>query len=255
MRTAQRSGARPSRAIVPAAVTYVVAWITGLALGSSHVGPDTSDADGQAHFVTDATIVVAQATLVHLIAGAALLVLAVGLAPLLADQRARAAALAAGVLAGALSVSQAVVAYTAAALAPERPPAWSGTMLETIAALDVVKILLLAVFVAAVSTVIRSVRVPRTVRIGGIVTSALLVLGAASFVLDPPILQAALALSLVLLIAWAGSKGMARRPRSARPAADLTDWDPTAVPPTCVADGTIAVSPARTPGPPSSWPA
>jgi hypothetical protein len=210
-RTAARSGTGSSRLVAPAAATYVFAWIAGLTLGTSSLGADATDAAVRAHYVTEATVVALQATLVHLVAGSALAVLTLGVAPLLSGPRARSATLVAGLLAGVLSMAQALVAYAAAAGAADRPAAWSRSMLDTITTLDTVKLLLLAAFVGLVSATLHSVRLPRSGRVVGIVTSVLLVLGAASFVVSSGGLQAALALSLVLLLAWVATLGVVVR--------------------------------------------
>ncbi|MBI1351761.1 MAG: hypothetical protein GC156_11665 [Actinomycetales bacterium] len=200
------NGSRSATIALSAAV-YVGAWLAGLALGPGTVGPAVPDSEVQSHFVGSAVVVCAQATLVHLMAGIALMSLVAGVAPLLVGRLTRVGALGAGVAAGVLSVLQAVVAYLAVARAGSRPAAWSRTMVDLVAHLDVVKISLLAGFVAIVSMAAITVHVPRIVRIGGGTTSVMLVLGAASFALDGAVLQAALALSLVLLLAWVGTIG------------------------------------------------
>ena len=206
--SAARTGLGSARLVAPAAATYVLAWLAGLALGSGLQGADATDAAVQAHYVTQAAVVATQATLVHLIAGAALIVLTMGIATLLAGPRSRAATLVVGLLAGVLSIAQALVAYLAVSGAADRPAAWSRSMLDTISTLDTVKLLLLAAFVGLVSVSLRSVRLPRTARVMGLVTTVLLVLGAASFVVSASGLQVSLALSLVLLLAWVATLGV-----------------------------------------------
>lgn len=203
-----RTDTDSSALVAPAAATYVLAWMIGLGMGTGRVGPAMSDAEIQVHYTTNAMVVSVQATLVHLVAGGALILLAVGIAPLLASRRSRTAAMVLGLLAGVLSVAQAFVAYMTVAQAADQPGSWSRAMLDTIGTLDILKILLLAGFVTVVTTSWGTARHARAFRAFGIGTAVLLGLGAAALVFTEPLLGTALAASLVLLLAWVATTGV-----------------------------------------------
>ena len=224
MRTSQmtrpataRSG-RPDRlrVVPPAAATYVAAWIVGLLIPTSQLTSDPTAADARARYTDTAVGVALQATLVHAVAGVALAVLVVGLASVM-QGRLRSTTLLAGLGAAAVSVSQATLAVVAVARTSVESAEWSLSVLTAINRADTVKLILLAVLATSVTGALHRVSaLPGWLGVAGIMLTVLLVIGALSFPAASPVLDAALAASLLLLLAWVGSLGVlvARRRRS-----------------------------------------
>lgn len=212
------SPALPEDALVgAAAATYVGAWLAGLLVLTAQLPAGADASTVQAYYTEHAAAVALQATLVHAVAGGALAVLARGLAIRTRAARWRRTILWSGTAAAVLSLAQALLAYVAVGRASTAPAASSAALLHAINAADVVKLLLIAVFVAGVATVGRQDGSPRWTVGLGYVLALLLPLGAAAFVVDVPVLGGALVASLAVLLVWVGAVGVfsARRPRAA----------------------------------------
>lgn len=203
-----RASLLPRSAIVAAAM-YVAAWLGGLAVAGGSVDRSLDDSGVRAHVVGSSGAVLLQATLVHLVAGLALLVLVVGLSTTVRPAGARRALLASGLGAGALSLAQWATALVLVRGAASHEAAWSGSVLGTVDRLDVVKLVLLCCLVQLAGRY--ATGVPRWWRVLSSATAALLAVGALGLVVPTPLLAAVLALSLLALLVWAGSLAVVGR--------------------------------------------
>lgn len=199
-----------------AAVVYVGVWVLGLAVADGAVDRTIGDSGIRTWLVDHGGAVLLQATLVHGVAALALLVLVAGLAPLVARRDGRRVLVVAGAGAAVVSLAQWVVAVLMTAGAADYGPERSGAQLRTVDSLDVVKLLLLAAFVAVAGSAVRDL--PRWWRTLSWSAGVLLVVGAAGLLAPGPVLTSALGLSLVALLCWAGSLPLAARAARTRPA-------------------------------------
>lgn len=227
-----------SRSTVVACAAYVGAWLLGLAVADGSVDRALDDDGMRSALVDHGPAVLLQVTLVHGAAGLALLAIVSGLAPLLVGRGARTVLLAAGIGAAVLSLAQWVVAVLMTAGAADHEPAWSAAQVRTVDVVDVVKLLLLAGAVGAAGAA--AAGLPRWWRRLSWTTCGLLVVGAVGLLAPTPPLAAALGLSLVMLLGWAGSLAFAGRP--GRASAGLERALPTAA----LAPGTPAEAVAAT---------
>jgi uncharacterized protein len=200
------------RSTVVACAVYVGVWLLGLGVAAGSVDRGLDDDGVRSAVVEHGSAVLLQATLVHGVAGVALLAIVTGLAPLLAGRGARRLLLVAGVGAAVLSLVQWAVAVLMTAGAASHEPAWSVALLRTVDSVDVVKLLLLAGTVGAAGAA--ATGLPRWWRRLSWVTGALLLVGAGGLIVPAPVLTAVLALSLVALLCWAGSLAVVARPRA-----------------------------------------
>ncbi|MFN8157887.1 MAG: CPBP family intramembrane glutamic endopeptidase [Candidatus Nanopelagicales bacterium] len=200
------------RSTVVACAVYVGAWLLGLGVAGGSVDRALDDDGVRSALVDRGSAVLAQSTLVHGVAGAALLAVVVGLAPLLARRGARRLLLVAGSGAAVLSLLQWGVGVLMTTGAVDHEATWSAALLRTVDRLDVVKLLLLAVTVVTAGAA--ATGLPRWWRRLSWATGALLVVGAAGLLVPAPLLTGVLALSLVSLLTWAGSLAVAGRPRT-----------------------------------------
>lgn len=196
------------RLVPGAAAVYVTAWIVGLAVPTSPLSAEPTAAEAFARYTDTALRIALQATLVHAVAGLALGVLSWGLASVAAG-RLRTTVLVAGVGAATVSLAQAALALVAVLTARGQDGSWSLTVLTTINRADAVKLVLLAVLALGVTVALRRAgTLPLWLGVLGAVLAVSLLLGAASFVTALPLLDAALVVSLLLLLAWVGALGV-----------------------------------------------
>jgi len=209
--TALPSAAR-SRSTATAAGTYVGAWLVGLALAPAAPSPDAAAGDVARHYLDNGAAVLASSTLVHGVAGVALGVFAVSLATSVRVRGGlRRAVIGTGLAASAASLAQVVIAATAVSVS-DADVQRTASLFDALNLTDVLKIALLASFVAVASTAFGRVRrLPRWLRLLATALAPLLVVGSAALVAPGPILSGALAASLVGLLVWTGSLGVVLR--------------------------------------------
>jgi len=207
-----------------AGIAYVLAWLIGLFLAPS--APDAFGSAGtiNAYFSAHRSAALIQSVFVHGLAGVALLGLTAALWSYLAAGDTavpRKVMLAAGVLAAAVSYLQ-VAFMIAIYVHVGRHGSADGTrtLFNAINKADTVKLILLAVFVGAASwAASRNGALPRWVIWTGAVTVVFLVVGGLAFVVKSGVLNAALDVSLPLLLLWAAAASISilwRRPAARR---------------------------------------
>ena len=203
-----------------AGVAYVLAWLIGLFLAPS--APDAFGSAGtiNAYFSAHRAAALIQAVFVHGMAGVALLGLTAALWSYLAARNTtmpRRVMLVAGVLAAFVSFLQ--VAFMIAIyvhVGQHGSADGTRTLFNAINKADTGKLILLAVFVGAASfAASRNGTLPRWVIWTGAVTVIFLVVGGLAFVVKSGALNAALDVSLPLLLLWATAASISmlwRRP-------------------------------------------
>jgi hypothetical protein len=203
-----------------AGIAYVLAWLVGLFLAPS--APDAFGSAGtiNAYFSAHRTAALIQSVFVHGLAGVALLGLTAALWGYLAagdTTMPRRVMLVAGVLAAAVSFLQ--VAFMIAIyvhVGQHGSADGTRTLFNAINKADTVKLILLAVFVGAASwAASRNGALPRWVVWTGAVTAVFLVVGGLAFLVKSGALNAALDVSLPLLLLWAAAASISmlwRRP-------------------------------------------
>ena len=207
-----------------AGIAYVLAWLIGLFLAPS--APDAFGSAGtiNAYFSAHRSAALIQSVFVHGLAGVALLGLTAALWSYLAAGDTavpRKVMLAAGVLAAAVSYLQ--VAFMIAIyvhVGQHGSADGTRTLFNAINKADTVKLILLAVFVGAASwAASRNGALPRWVIWTGALTVIFLVVGGLAFVVKSGVLNAALDVSLPLLLLWAAAASISilwRRPAARR---------------------------------------
>ncbi len=184
-----------------AGAAYVGGWVAGLVVVPS------VPADVHAFYVAHAPQVVVQALLVHGLAGVALAVLALVL-PSALGVAGRSARLVrgSGLGAAALSLVQTVLTLVAVAGADSSPAATTDALVRAVDVTDTAKLVLLAVFVPAVTVAARRAgMLPRWTSVLAAVLAVLLPLGGAAFLVPNGLLMLLLVVSLPLLLIWAGT--------------------------------------------------
>jgi len=195
------AGVSSRRGLGAAALVYVAAWLIGLATAPSAPSSDAADATIQAFYADNGSAALLQATLVHAIAGVALAVFVVALARYL-DAR-NTLVMAAGLGAAAVSLVQYAMEIGLNRAADAGKVSTSATLFHAVNIADTVKLVLLALFIAAVTRLAAGRQAfPRWVRALGSATAPILVIGGAAFVITSDSLSAVLALSLLLLLLW-----------------------------------------------------
>jgi hypothetical protein len=192
-----------------AGAVYVAAWISGLL-----VVPSAPSATGPADVLHDfyaahVPAVVVQALLVHGLAGIALAVLA-GTLPLAVGVGGRVSVVvrAGGWTAATVSLAQVGLTLVAAFGAAGAMPATTPALVHAVDLADTVKLVLLAGFAAAATTLAARAGVaPCWLRAVAAALVVLLPLGGASFVAPSALLGLLLVVSLPLLLVWAGAIG------------------------------------------------
>ncbi|KUN81135.1 hypothetical protein AQJ66_24545 [Streptomyces bungoensis] len=157
--------------------------------------------------------VLAQALLVHGIAGLALAVVAMSL-PGSTTGPLRRSARAAGLTAAFLSLFQATVSAAATHGARSTAPSQSLAYFHAINMTDFVKLIALAAFVSTTTALVAGPgRLSAFLKTVGRFLLILLPLGGSSFLFPNPVCEAALDLSLVLLLCWTAALGACVRSR------------------------------------------
>jgi hypothetical protein len=188
-----------------AGAAYVVAWLAGLV--AAPTAPGTDAVTVHAHYVAHGPALAVQALLVHGLAGLALAVLALAL-PRAIGLAGRPAALVRGSGLGAAAVSllQTGLTLVALARAASAAPAATQALVHAVDVADTVKLVLLAVFVPAVTvTARRASMLPRWTVLLAVTLAVLLPLGGAAFLVPNGLLMLLLVASLPLLLVWAGT--------------------------------------------------
>lgn len=197
-----------------AGVVYVGSWLVGLLVAPSAPAATAAAPAVHAYYAEGASRILFQASLVHGLAGLALAVLAVGVARVTDNgRRHRFTIVLAGLAAAAASLAQLSFAIAATRDVANTAAGTSRAFFSAINVTDTAKLMLLAVFVAAVTLALKNVGIaPRWLTAAAALLVVLLPLGGASFVVSASVLVAALYVSLPLLLVWvAGTSGVIAR--------------------------------------------
>jgi len=198
-----------SRALAAAAIAYIAAWLIGLGTAPSAPSPDAADATIQRFYADNGGAALAQATLVHGIAGIALAVFVVQLVRHLAATATpgrTVIVLAAGLAAAAVSLIQYAMEIALNRAAANADLSASARLFHAVNIADTVKLVLLAVAIAAATRLAGEAQTfPRWVRALGYALAPTLIIGGAAFVVTSDALSAVLAASLLLLLLWVGT--------------------------------------------------
>jgi hypothetical protein len=207
-----------------AGIAYVLAWLIGLFLAPPAPDPFGSAGTINAYFSAHRSAAMIQSVFIHGLAGVALLGLTAALwAYLAAGDTAwpRRVMLAAGVLAAVVSFLQ--VAFMIGIylhVGQQGNANGTRTLFNAINKADTIKLILLAVFVAAASwAASRNGALPRWVVWTGAITAVFLVVGGLAFLARSSVLNVALDVSLPLLLLWAAAASISmlwRRPAACR---------------------------------------
>ena len=202
-----RPSPRRARPALAAAAVYVGAWAVGLLLAPS--APSWTDAQAVHDFYLEhAGPVLAQALLVHGVAGIALAVFAVRLnAVSVARGERRNLVAVTGCSAAMVSLAQTCLALVVTRDPGQSSAAVTADLLHLINLADTVKLVLLAAFVASASSVAGSRPMPAWLRAVSWSLVVLLPAGATAFVIDSSLLTALLTVSLPLLLVWVAAVG------------------------------------------------
>ena len=222
-----RPAIRGSRRLCAWAITYVLAWLSGLAAGPSRPANPTAS-QLHAFYLESGDTALVQALLVHGIAGVALAGMAMGLPRATASNGLKRWALAAGFGSAVASLVQAALAAVTVLEVDAMTAEDTLGLTRAIDRLDSLKLLLLAVFVATVTTVLRrSGFTARWITAGAVLLVPMLVTGAAAFAVSNQLLDTVLAGSLVLLLVWASGIALIMRPRRTRIAPEIRQSQPS----------------------------
>ena len=212
------AGVSRPRALGTAGLVYVAAWLIGLATAPSAPSSDAADATIQRFYADHGGAALVQATLVHGMAGIALAAFVV----LLARHLAAAAGertiliLAAGLAAAAVSLIQYAMEIGLNRAADGGHVSASATLFHAVNIADTVKLVLLAVAVAAATRLAAGSQVfPRWLQSLGYALAPILVIGGAAFIVTSDALSAVLAVSLLLLLVWVAAVAVVVTRRSA----------------------------------------
>jgi hypothetical protein len=200
---------RTHRWAAAAGFAYVAAWLIGLLAAPSGPSLTASPQSIQAYFATNHSAFLTQSILVHGVAGAALIALAVLLAVSFRE-RARASArlnkavMGAGLAAGAVSFVQ--VGFAVALnlhLASGGRVTTTSALFDAINKADSIKLACLALVVYLVTSLTaRAGALPRSIRGLGYALIPILPLGGLAFIVDNMVLNIVLTLSLPILLLW-----------------------------------------------------
>lgn len=191
---------------IAAGTTFVGAWIVGLILANG--GPDPSDSASTiaAYYDSHEVKSIIATLLIDGVAGLAILAIAYCLWRYLGEEQneLRQAVLWAGIGAGLASLVQMVVgvlmSYRAANGSSDEHVK---TLFKVLNNGDTVKIILLAIMIAAASILARrSDAFPRWFAVGGLIFAPLLAVSGLAFPLNSDALYASLAVTLILLLLW-----------------------------------------------------
>lgn len=207
--TTQTLASRPAhrslalRLLPAAGATYVLAWLVGLVSAPAAPANGASAASIHRYFTAHSGAATVQALLVHGIAGVALLALTAGFVRALRPTHMNRLIAGSGCAAAAVSLTQFGFALAAAHDVRTTDAATTAGWFHAINYADTIKLILLAAFAASVTRAARHTA-SRWLRIIGRVLVPMLILGGLEFVLDNIALSAALDLSLIALLIWAG---------------------------------------------------
>lgn len=195
------------RRLSVAGATYVAAWVAGLLTGPTTPAAAGPDSAIHEYYLQQGPAIVLQSSLIHGLAGAALLALAWTIpAATLASAPLRLWVTFLGSAAALVSCLQVAFAVAGVSGAPHEAAATSAALLDAINVADTAKLALLAGFAAAASVAAaRAGMLPPWVRALATVLVVLLPLGGLAFLLDSAALTAMLYASLPLLLAWAAA--------------------------------------------------
>lgn len=208
---------------ITSAITFVSAWLVGLALAAS--GPKPSDT---AHTIAsyyaghEHTAMLAH-LLIDGVAGAAIIALAFGLRSYFAnDSKLATWMFAAGVAAGITSLFQAAIGETMTYRAAHgASPASVRTLFDVLNNADTLKIALLAVMIGTASLLARRTNAfPRWLATGGLWFAPLLALSGTAFPLNNSAIYATLELTLIGLLTWVITSTVVVARRSRRETAE-----------------------------------
>jgi len=195
------------RRLSVAGAAYVTAWVVGLLSGPTTPSATAAAEDIHRYYLDSPSAILVQSSLIHGIAGAALLVLATTIPIATGAARGiRRAVIGSGAVAAVLSFVQVAIAVTAAAMAPASPASTSAALFDAINLTDAAKLVALAVFTGiATVAATRAQMAPRWLRGIAAMLVVLLPLGGAAFLVDDTALRTCLYVSLPVLLLWAGS--------------------------------------------------
>lgn len=188
-----------------AGAAYVTGWVLGLVAAPTASGTDAAAV--HAHYAAHGPALAVQALLVHGLAGVALAVLGLVL-PRALGLAGRSAALVrtSGLTAAAVSLVQTALTLVAVAGAGSAAPASTLALVHAVDVADTLKLVLLAVFVPAVTVAARRAgMLPRWTALLATALVVLLPLGGAAFLVPNGLLELLLVASLPLLLVWAGT--------------------------------------------------
>jgi hypothetical protein len=213
------------RRLTIAALIYVGAWLVGLTIASTPSGA-ASGAALQDHITGAPAATLVQSLLVHGIAGAALLAVAVTLGKLMRrhlHSRLPGFMVVTGSVAAVLSWVQVALRFIQVVTVDESTQAATHGLSMAIDRVDSGKLVAIATLVAAATIAgRRAALVSGWLAAVGWLLSPLLLAGASSFLIDQPGLTAALYASLPLLLLWVAATGVTVPRRSA------AAWSPMA---------------------------
>ncbi len=198
------------RATLVAAGVYVIAWVIGLGIALSSFPASTASTAEWATFERDhQASLILQEYLIHGVAAVALIVFAAGLRTFLRNREGVRTMLSDVAYGGAIAAASVSLVQATFGQVLANKVSASGdlgavrALLELDNQADTFKLLALALFVAAASLAsLRFQALPRWLDWAGAIVALLLVLGGLSFPIGGSALSAALAASLLCLLAW-----------------------------------------------------
>ena len=204
---------------ITSAITFVSAWLVGLALAASGPKPSDTARTIATYYANHEHSAMLANLLIDGIAGAAIIALAYGLRRYLAsDSKPTTWMFAAGITAGITSLFQAAIGETMTYRAAHgASPASIRTLFDALNNADTVKIAFLAIMIGAASLLARrTAAFPRWLATGGLWFAPLLALSGTAFPLNSSAIYATLELTLIGLLAWVIATTVAIARRSPR---------------------------------------
>lgn len=196
------------RLAVTSALIYILAWIVGLVVASGGPKPDDPAAKVASYFARHEHMAMVGHVLVDGVAGLALVAIAILILRFVrtSDEKMAKLAFYSGLAAAVTSLAQFVLGMTFTYDAAHNGSAKTvRDLFVTLNNADTVKIIFLAVMIAAVSVAARRTAIlPRWFATYGFVTAPLLALSGFAFPFNSGVLLALLELTLLLLLIWVG---------------------------------------------------
>jgi hypothetical protein len=186
-----------------AGAAYVVAWVVGLAVSPSGTFSTDPADEVAAHLAAQRLAELGQALSVHGLAGVALAVFTAGVATASRGPGARVLGRA-GVIAAAISLLQAAIEVGMCLTAGHVAAGTTRSMLALVERLDALKLVALAVVLAAGRMLARRGGLPRWSGLVAGAGSVAMLIAAAGLALGSPGLTTAAAPALVLMLVWVG---------------------------------------------------